>query len=150
VQQIRLIIEKHLNGVDTVFTLGLSKGGYAALLFGQMYNAEIFAINPQTNLSLEFEKMCIEQDAISFIDKFNDHNKYDSDFYQLKMILHPDKYSHIHIFCGTCKYDTMHIRELLKLQKLSVIKYDTNVHSILDDFVIKTDIYSKIYERISN
>lgn len=147
IDEIKSIIKKHLSGIEKIYTLGISKGGYAALLFGSMFNAEIFSINPQTNLTREFENLCIENGAISYISKFNDHTKYKAEYYKLNKIL-SNAYTHIHIFCGTDEYDNMHVQELKHMPKISIIQYNTNIHKLFDDFYVKQDIYTKLYEKL--
>ncbi len=110
------LLEQETNGY-TVFTIGSSAGGFAAMLYGSMLNAKrVYAFNAQMNLNLVIAKSTRLVDPLLF--KYKD--KSESKFYNLDNYINKNT-EYFYFQSAKSSYD---------IEQFNVLDFKINVNHI--------------------
>lgn len=126
-QTVDVIKERIPDQQENIYTIGTSAGGFAAILFGALLNADkIVAFGPQTILTEE-----VFQNFKSLDSRFQDINL-ESPFSDLKQILETSEYSssiYIH-FAKNHDDDKAAAERLANLKNVYLYPWETETHNI--------------------
>lgn len=126
-QTVEVIKDRIPEKQENIYTVGTSAGGFAAILFGVLLNADkIIAFGPQTILTEE-----VFQNFKSLDSRFQDINL-ESPFSDLKQILETSEYSssiHIH-FAKNHDNDKVAAERLANLKNVYLYPWETETHNI--------------------
>jgi len=126
-QTVEVIKERIPEHQENIYTIGTSAGGFAAILFGVLLNADkIVAFGPQTILTEE-----IFQNYKSLDSRFQDIDL-ESKFSDLKQVLETSEYSssiYIH-FAANHADDKAAAERLANLKNVHLYPWETEIHNI--------------------
>lgn len=126
-QTVQVIKERIPDQQENIYTVGTSAGGFAAILFGVLLNADkIIAFGPQTILTEQ-----VFQNFKSPDSRFQDINL-ESPFSDLKQLLQVSEYSssiHIH-FAKNHHSDKVAAERLANLKNVNLYPWETDTHNI--------------------
>ncbi|MBN2779202.1 MAG: hypothetical protein JXR36_16340 [Bacteroidales bacterium] len=126
IEKLKNFLIKETNGYK-IITIGSSAGGFAAVLFGSMLNAEIvFTFNGQFFLADLLSRSSIEIDPIIFRERNNPKiNKY----YSLRKYLENYKTNILYFFSNKSSWDNEQFNHISDIG-INVIPFNTKHHGI--------------------